>query len=149
LLNHRTPTPGGWPVAVALLQALALVVVWCVSVLAITDVSKHRTQAATVVRTAKAPKETVKRTTEPPPTTGGNDLAQRCQRITAAMDAAMATHKLSQRQWASGQGISPKVVSLVRNHATRAAEGKETASPAAIAKLESILNIANEENATC
>jgi hypothetical protein len=129
LLNQQAATPGPWPWIKTVAQAAALLVIWAVSIMAITDLTKSKL--------AETGKWAVSKRREPKKQDFDSlDIGQ----VVSRLEASIRDSGLSQGEWADRHGISRKNVSLIRNHAVRVAENKEAASKKAIKHVAAILN---------
>lgn len=134
---YKAPATSGtqWALIKSLMQSLALLVIWSVSVFAITDLSKPHAQAVSKRRNAPAKQA-------PQPETGTITA------IVSALDTELNTLCISQSEWADRNGFSKKHVSLVRNHEKRKTENKETAPPAIIKAMAEALQLEQLEPGT-
>jgi hypothetical protein len=130
LLNQRVVTPGPWPWIKTLAQATALLVIWSVSIMAITDLTKSK-------RTETGRSAVSKRRKPKKPEFDSSDIGQ----VVSRLEASIRKSGLSQGEWADRHGISRKNVSLIRNHSQRVAENKEVASKKVIYQVAAMLGL--------
>jgi len=125
------------------MQASALLIIWAVSVLAISDLTKlaYETKSKPLIKinaVSKLENNKKKKTKQSEIVTNVNDIIK-------ALDADLKLKNLTQNKWAELHGLSKKNVSLIRNHEKRKNENKETASPAFIKRIAAELGI-NQNN---
>ncbi|MDH5633079.1 MAG: hypothetical protein OEZ10_08785 [Gammaproteobacteria bacterium] len=145
LVSAQAPSVGFWAAARVIMQALALVIVWLVSVMAIIEITKPSagvsTQAGNTAPARPAAAKsaiTVSKSARPPE---ADELVALAELSSRALDALLANKGITQGEWSEQKGLSPKNVSLVKNHAQRKAEGKEVASEATIRRVAAALGV--------
>lgn len=141
LLAKPVATLGAWPWIKSVMQAAALLIIWVVSVMAISDVTRS-------ARPAISNQSNIKRTvSKQARVISKPDKSQEVIKIIAALDAVLLKHNITQNEWADKNKLSRKGVSLIRNHERRKANNEETASPAFIMKTAAALGV-NQANET-
>jgi len=130
LLRKQAVTPGPWPWIKTVAQAAALLVIWGVSIMAITDLTKSK-------RPETRKKVVSKRRESKKLDSDFSDIGQ----IVSRLEASIRESGLSQGEWADRHGISRKNVSLIRNHNQRVADNKEVASKRAINQMVTVLGM--------
>jgi hypothetical protein len=131
LLSRQAVTPGPWPWIKTVAQAAALLVIWSVSIMAITELTKSK-RTETGRRTVSKRRESKKQDFV------SSDIGQ----IVSQLEFSIRESGLSQGEWADLNGISRKNISLIRNHDQRVAANKEVASNRVIKQVAEILGIA-------
>lgn len=144
LLAAPVLSPGPWPWLKSLMQALALLIVWSVSVLAISDITKRKTETATkpVIIPASVSKQKQRISKQLIKEKGFGQVKE----IIEALDVELKEKGLTQKQWANDKGLSAKYVSLLRTHDERKQQNKETASPAFINRISVVLGLTKNTN---
>ncbi|MCW8966079.1 MAG: hypothetical protein OQK82_05270 [Candidatus Pacearchaeota archaeon] len=141
LLANPVATLGAWPWIKSAMQAAALLIIWAVSVLAISDLTR-----ATRIKTSK-PTLINKPVSKKSRTISKRSNTPEITAIVAALDAELNSKGIGQNEWADSKGLSRKNVSLIRHHEQRKKENKETASPAFIQRISTALGV-NQLNET-
>lgn len=135
LLANPVATLGAWPWIKSAMQAAALLIIWAVSVLAISDLSGSAQPHTSKLTSFK--KRVSKKTRQKSKHTNAREISA----IVKSLDAELKSKGIGQNEWADSKGLSRKNVSLIRHHEQRKKENKETASPAFIQRISTALGV--------
>lgn len=136
-LANPVISSGPWPWLMSLMQAFALLIVWAVSVLAISDLTKHK---GTSEKNRKFIKQAVSIDSKQD-AKQSNTTEPSIEKIIEALNFELSSKKITQNAWAELNGLSKKNVSLVKNHIQRKRDNKETAGRDVIAKMAKALGL--------
>lgn len=135
LLTKPVHTLGAWPWIKSAMQAAALLIIWAVSVMAISDLTGSARPHASKSTSFK--KGVSKKNKQKSKHTNAREISS----IVKALDAELKSKGVSQGEWADSNGLSRKNVSLIRYHEQRKKQNKETASPAFIKRMAAALGV--------
>lgn len=141
-LDESPTTQGLWPWFKAIMQAMALIVIWSVSVMAIAEITKLRAPKSPSRQPAGKESQSARKVETPASVhaerTETNLLAMH---VNQALDKVLEAEKITQAEWGNRKGFTPKNISLVRGHARRVSEGKELAPLGVIQQMAATLGV--------